>query len=467
MPELTRFLGLDLRSGIRSAGALQVADNVRIDSRGSCVRRPGLARQATLPEGTAGLYAMDDTLRAVAPNGTSTSGLHPAIYLDYIEADSVAGRVRACRLPSGRRLLWVESVNGGPAHLHCTDRVVETPRSGSRIDLPWVPTDLVMPAGTGRPFALDRARGLLLWGGIADPDVNDGEGYIRTWAATGAVDASQEGGFTFASQAGSEPRGLAEYQGQVAVLALGAVQIVEVGAAGAVSATTIAGPGTRHPGAIATMSGDLLYVDGGGRVRLLSQDAGGGGAGEDAIGEPVTDLSAPMTGYSDTPTAIYARSMGCYLLASGTSILCLSVLPGVGRLGWSRWPMPIPIDAIAECRGTVHLRSGRAVYGLYDHLPDDEVDTGDRRPIDMTVEPAELGKGQSLWTPSRAWVVGAAGDMHLRVRADGIASPPGVLPSRAPRPSIRRGAWPGARHSVRVHIPAAPAGARIDTIGWE
>lgn len=462
---IERFLGLDLRGGDRAPGSLAIADDVRIDTRGSAVRRPGLVRTATLPAGTAGLYTVDDLLRAAAPNGTSVTGLHPAVYLDYVDAVSVGGRVEAVRLPSGRRMLWIEADGGGPPRLHLTKRAVEDAVTGSRITLPWGPRGVLFLGGRG--YALDAVRGLLQFSGVADPDVNDGEGYIRTWDDLADPNEAKNGGFAYIAQMGSAPQGIAEYMGQVAVFAQNAIQLLEVGSAGPVAvAATIAGPGTRHPAATASMSGDLLYADIGGTVRLLSQDAQTGGAAEDTVGTPVQPLTVGMLGFADVPRAIYARQLGGYLLASGGQVAFLSILPGKGPLGWSRWNLPVAVDAVTECRGVVAIRSGNAVYNLSENAPDDEVAVGDRRPINPKVRLNPLGRGDVLVTPSRASTV-ISEAVQMLIGIDGRDTAEGTLPGRAPQPSVRRGGWPGYRHAIQVRTTAAGAGWRCDSMNLE
>ncbi|MFM2091915.1 MAG: hypothetical protein RLZZ127_2404, partial [Planctomycetota bacterium] len=199
------FSGLDLRTGDRPAGACEVALNVLFDGRGSAVRRPGLVRRATLPAGTAGLYTVDDTLRAVAPNGTSTAGLFPAILLDYVDAAAgVSGLVQAVRLASGRRAVWVQADagNAGLPAIHVTEANAATTATGSRLSLTFAPQGLVGIGG--RLLSLDPTLARLRWSGTDDPTINGGKGYVGDW--TEALDEDEEvqkGGFVSLYTAGS------------------------------------------------------------------------------------------------------------------------------------------------------------------------------------------------------------------------------------------------------------------------
>ena len=170
---IDRFSGLDLRPGDRPDGALDLGINVFIDSRGSAVRRPGLVRVATAPAASLGLYCVDDLLRAVAPNGTASTGLHPALYLDYVECGTISGRVDAVRLPSEKRLIYIEhDASIGIPVLHVTDPAYEVARTDSRIFLGRSCGNSFRPSAIlqseGRVYALD-ATGRLNWSGVADP----------------------------------------------------------------------------------------------------------------------------------------------------------------------------------------------------------------------------------------------------------------------------------------------------------
>lgn len=527
---IDRFSGLDQRPGDRPDGALDEALNVIMDSRGSTVRRPGLARVATLPAGTAGLYCIDDVLRAAAPNSTSTNGLAPTLTLDYVEASSgISGRVDAVRLPSGRRLLLIENdaAAGGPA-LHITAGPAATVRTDSRVQLGSAAGGSFRPLGLvfaeGRAFSLDPDNGTILWSGVADPlqpsggpwtasteyiageivtndsgkqyraiapgttaasggptgigtSITDGtatwtyagtigDGWARIWGDFSYDNSSENGGNANVAQSGSSPRALGEYRGTVAVLGLSVVQLYAISGDRGIEGLdqTINGPGVRHQGTLATLSGDLIYADSGGRVRTLSTDTQSAGAGEAALGDPVKTLVEPLVSFNVTPKSVYARALGLYLLAQGKTILALSVLPGQAVLGWSRWAFPsamADIDAITECRGTVYLRCGTAVYALADNVPDDEVDTGSHFPIAVTVRTVPTdGRGSTRTLRMLSALLSSAAT--LRILMDGRASASSTLTPTGSEPARRYGAWPARRHSIELSLTSAPAGWRLD-----
>jgi hypothetical protein len=363
---IRKLLGLDLREGERKPGACDVATNVVIDGNGSAVRRPGLVKRVVLPAGTAGWYTVDDVLRVCCPNGTSTTGLFPTVLLDYLDLPSVSGRVMATRLASGRRALWVER-DGGQSNLpaiHLTETDPATTATASRQSLSFSPRGLL--GINSRLFSLDPTANRIRWSGTDDPTANGGRGYVGDWSeALDIEEEAQKGGFQSLYSAGSQAVELSEYRNRVAVLSRTTIQAWALDDGGiAALDQTIAGPGCQHLGTIGVMSGDLLYADAGGVVRRLSSDAQTDIAKEQGtIGEAVAAITKLVAAPGATPYGLYARALGAYLIGSGTTMVCLSMVAGSLR-GWSRWNLPVTIDGLTECRGTVYLRSGNVGYSF-------------------------------------------------------------------------------------------------------
>ena len=464
MATLDAFTGWDTRPGDLPPGALRVADDVYLDARGSCVRRPGLVLRAHLPAGTAGLYVHDDTLRAVAPEGTDTTGLYPTILLDYLPISSCAGRVEAGRLASGRRILWIESVNGDVGKLAITTKDYAT-AGGVVLSPGFFPVGLVFI--DGRAWSLDPETNRLRWSGLDDPDSNDGKGYLESWdpVATGPA----KGGYISTSKGGSEPRHVCEYRGQVAVFLRTSVMLVSMSDTGADGINeSITGPGTRHPGLVRSVSGDLIYFDPGARFRRLPTDLVSTQPQENTIGEEVATAAGDLfpPGYSITQpvSSCYARGLGLYLGAYGTTILAGSMQPGSQQVKWSKWNLPAaigPITAMEECRGTVYVRTASKVWSFELIAPDDEVEANTHVPIQPVVEPYPMAGGAR----SAEWdtmAVQAFGQVVLQVVHDGSPGAPATLTGATPRPVRRVGSWRGRSLSMRMSSPAAPAGWRID-----
>ena len=460
--KIPNFLGLDLRDGERKPGSLVLADHVRITDRGSCVRRPGLRRLHDLPAASAGLYTVDDTLRVVAPNGTSSAGLFPTVLLDQVDTAVTEGRVQAVRMASGRRAIWIEHTGsvGGPAGIHITNRLADTAETGSAVVLPseflgaWGLIGLY-----GRLWSLDPVANRLRWSGVDDPDINDGKGYMAVWAEGEPLD--QHGGSVDLGQGSSEALALAEYRGRACVFLRTQVQTWLPGPDGVDSLDqTITGPGTRFAGTVAAVSGDLIYADAGSWVRSLGTDGTTEGAqeGSEVLGTRVHELTKNLIlPGGDMPVSLFSRGLSCYLVGSGTTLLCLSLTPGGRVHGWSRWPLPLPgpITGITEARGLVYLRCGTALFYLEPNALNDEVTTGVYQPIAPDVELCPIATTETGANGSMAPTIERLGIVinqtaTIQPITDDQPRVASTIVPKAPAPFFRRGAWPAWTFAIRV-----------------
>ncbi len=457
MTTIDRFLGLDLRGGDRPPGALAIGDNVLIDSRGSAVRRPGLVRVASPPAGSIGLHVVDDTLRALAPNGTSTAGLFPALLLDYVPYTAISGRSRVVRLPSGKRVAWIENADGQP--VLCSTALPPATAGGATLTGLFAPLGVVMDGG--RLYSIDRDRRLVRWSGIADPDVNDGLGYAGGWDPT-AVEVRQRGGYVTSAVT---PGAVATYRGRLAVLGRDGTELYQTDPeGGVVTRDQDVRVGTAAPLALADLAGDLVFLDGTGLVRTLDTATQTEAAVEAAPGAPVVSGTASLV----NPIGLYSRQVGAYLVGEGNVLWCWSYLPGAGSLGWSRWVFPadVVITALAECRGRVYLRSAAQLWTLGFGIDADEVAVGDRRGITCTVEPTELIRASELVTTGMLSVL-MTGNASVAMIRDGLVPAGQPFTGTGQRPAVRRGSWVGRTQSVRISAAGAPAHWRLDGLSLE
>lgn len=475
---IDKFLGLYLIAGDRPPGALDLADDVRITSRGSCERRPGLRRSVDLPAASTGLYSVDDTLRTVAPNGTSGAGLFPNVLLDLVDAPSVHGRVQSVRLASGRRALWIEHVGAadGPAGIHITNRLPGIDETGSGVTLTggFLEASAGLIGLYGRLWTIDKARNVLRFSGTDSPSKNDGKGYVTQWDDhSDTTDVLAElGGFISLGQGSSEPLGLAEYRGRVCVFLRTQIQTWLPGPDGVDSLDqTVSGPGTRFPGTIASVSGDLLYADAGARIRTLGTDSATEGAQEGSVGEGVAVLSRELIlPGGNPPVGIYARGLSCYLVGSGTTLLCLSLTPGGEVHGWSRWnlPLPAPISALTESAGITYIRAGDAVWYFDANAQNDETSLGVYQGITPDVILADIptagsdSRGTQPPTIQKLGVIIRGGVGLVSPITEGTQRTEAPMQPKAPSPTWRSGTYPCWRFAVRMRCVDAPAGQSFD-----
>lgn len=495
---IDRLLGLQLTNGDRPPGSLDRADDVILNSYGAAIRRPVLRRLPDLPAASAGLYGVDDTLRALAPNGTSDAGLYPTVFLDKVDATSLAGRVQAVRLASGRRAVWVESNNGADGAIHVTNALPGVDETGSRVT--W-PGSFGTPRGLislyGRLYSLDATFNRLRYSGLDDPDVNGGRGYVTAWDEAEPV--GQHGGSVSLGQGSSEPQALAEYRGRAAIFLRQQIQTWLPGPDGPDSLDqVVSGPGSRYPGTVQAVSGSLIYADSGSWVRDLGTDGATEGAKEGSLGEPVAAMTAWMVlpGSTSAPVGQFSRSLSCFLLSgekitgrgafldtpAGTyPILCLSMTPGGAVHGWTRWnlPLPGPVTAMAEVRGVVYIRCAPATPGQPSPLfyldpngTGDEVTTGVYQAVNPVVQLAEIAPSVNAGLGTSAPVVTRigltiTGDAYLRPITEGRERTEAIIRSKFPSPSWRFGNWPGWSIGVRVRGVDAGPGWAVEAIALE
>ena len=461
---IDRFLGLDVRGGDRPLGSLAQATNVLLDSRGSLVRRPGLVRRATLPAGTAGLYVHEDTLRVAAPDGTPTDGLFPTVFVDYLPAATLGGRVQAVRLASGRRAVWIEQVNGSLGAIGITTGDAAT-AGGQLLNPGFAPVGLLGLGG--RLYSLDPETARLRWSGLDSPDDNDGLGWVTSWDPA-AADVRARGGYVSLAQGSSEARALAEYRGDIAVFLRSAVLLFSVGGDGVDALQeTVGGPGTRHPVTVQPVSGDLLYLDPGHRFRSLATDRASVLPAEQTLGDPVAALTRavlpPAYTVAEPAFAIYARSLGAYIAGWRNQVLTLTVSPGHGAQGWTLWTFPdgLVFTGAEECRGTVYLRSATGLWSLEPNAPDDEVADGDHRPIRCDWMPADLVVNPTTMTAHGLSLV-LSGSAQVAAVVDGRVGTQTLMTGSAPYPSRRLGCWRGKSLTMQVSVPHADPAWRCD-----
>jgi hypothetical protein len=195
-------------------------------------------------------------------------------------------------------------------------------------------------------------------------------------------------------------------------------------------------------------------------------------AREDALGGRIDPLALQLaTPVDDTPIGHYARRLGCYLLAFGQDVLCLSVLPGKGPIGWSYWRLPVTVDAFAEAAGLTWLRSGNTLFALEDGLHQDQTGSLTTADIPILLETVPV----RLTEPGICLAVAASSVEPVQVQVvsngapavDGGGVPIGrmiTMPGRSPQPVRASVGREGQTFSIRIYDAAAQSGWRLDQL---
>ena len=122
--------------------------------------------------------------------------------------------------------------------------------------------------------------------------------------------------------------------------------------------------GSSFPQSLATVSGDLYFLSDYGfrsitTMQLISK------LSDVDIGSPIDDLVRPaIRNRTDMPKATYFYGTGKYMCAIDRQVFVYSVSRTAKIAAWSRYELPVSVDAWAELEGILYIRSGDDVYRL-------------------------------------------------------------------------------------------------------
>jgi hypothetical protein len=473
MTELGPFRGIDSRPGAADRpGGLLEAINVLINSEGALVRRPALTARAVVPSTSRGIYAVGDTLRTLMPYpGSVDTSLLPTVYLDYITDPSprVLDNVIGTVIGSDSRTVALVRYTDESTDIHRLPQPGVAPAADTKVVTGFTP-EFSMVRAAGRAFVLDGSLRYLRYSNLdsATPDsLVDFTGNAEDTGGSGFLEVSQ-----FASGVGS-PQGLALFGGRIVVLYRSAVLVYRIDADQSrfFLEQQINGPGTSAPRSAAELGADTIFLSDAG-VRVLSTVVQTLDAREDAIGGRIDHLAKEFAANETlVPIGHYARRLGCYLLAFGTDVLCLGVLPGSSVLGWTRWKLPVPVDGWAEAKGLLWMRSGNTFYAFEDSEDQDETSLGTFVDVPVLVETLPLRSAKQV--TASAVAASSTEPVMVQVVADGRPGVdtggvpigmPIILPPRSPEPARALVGKLGRTFSVRVYDAAARAGWRLDNL---
>ena len=476
MPRLHPFKGLDQRpDAADEPGYLAEALNCIIQPDGTAIRRPATRYRINLPADSVGLYSVGDSLRTLAPfdsgDLTADDYLSPTITVDYINAVGQAFTILGTSSDSTGRTFALIRRADQATQLHHAPLPGTWPGASTLLAPGFTPNFSLIGAG-GRLWTLDANLRFLRYSYLDNPsNLSDIENFTPTDLVNGA-NALNVGNYAAGS---GTPQGVISYGERVAVLYLGRILLYRIDAdQGRIFLEQQKQTaGTRWPLSAVEVGEDLIFLSEAG-VRTMTtvtqaldaREDGGPGSRIDPLAR---SLSSPV---NIRPIGHYARRLGCYLLAFGTDVLCLSLLPGRGVLGWSRWTLPMAVDAFAESGGLTWIRSGNNLFSLDDSLDDDQTGISTIAPIPAMIQTLPINGP----TPRIAQTVATTSTESLQVQviADGRPAldisgaplgQPIILPPRGSEPArATSGKW-GRSFAVRIYDMQAKAGWRV-TGAW-
>lgn len=491
MTPLGPFKGLDKRPGISDVtGFLTEAVNLIVRNDGTVIRRPALSFRAALPPDSVSLYAIGEQLRTIAPyntgDETADDALAPTIYIDYITDPAprtltdLLGQVTDSH---GRTQALLRYDNNATALHHCQD--VGTIPTGTVIGGLGFTPDFSMIRAVGRSWTLD-VNFILHYSAVSsyienapDARLDDFGQILYPPDNTTSFDLADGAGWEAISQHASGagyPQALGMFGGRLVVFYRSALLVyqVDVDQSRIFLEQVINGPGTTAAKSVTPLGSDLMFLSEAG-VRSISTVTQTLDAREDALGGRIDPLAIQLSlPINSNPVGHYARRLGCYLLAFGQDVLCLSVLPGSGPVGWSTWRLPVPVDAFAEAAGLTWIRSGDSLFALEDGLNQDQ--TGESTVADIPVLLETVPVRTTEIAAATAVAASSIEPVQVRVIVDGRPGldingvPMGrmiTLPARSPEPARATTGGLGRTFAVRVYDAAAQSGWRLDNLWLE
>lgn len=359
-------LGIDLRksAAVSDANRLREMKNAHVTTGLATAKRPGLTKIATLETGTKGLFAamgklhtfyggVDEVVhenplfkanRLVCAeevtddetNETSFAAVHKPVTEIHF-ADVFNG------------CLYVAAQHGDEAFHHYVfgeDTTQVTDKT--------CPHSQAVVKTASKIFAVSPDGATVRFSRTGDP---------TNWSE------KEDAGFLptgLNSHGGRETHALGVYRGKLVALSRDNAQIwtVDPDPATMTLDEVVENVGTSFPLSLSTVSNDLYFLSDYGFRSITTMQMTSERMDID-IGSPIDELvRKAIRNRSETPRSTYFYGTGKFLCAIGRQVFAYSVSRTAKIAAWSRYELPVHVDAWAELNGTLYLRSADDVYLL-------------------------------------------------------------------------------------------------------
>lgn len=368
---VSNFKGLDLRlsTGVADQQTASVAKNVYLTNGRVWRTRPGTRRVLLCPPESKGLYASGGVLRSVAPSGNAAlwGWQRPEYWLDFIEgAGEITEFVSA-------------EIYGVPSAAIGVQPYLAVRRRGA-VEHHWVKLRPVSPGAIVRTRVLPpfepEGRVIKLAEKIFSTDGSKGTVRFSS-TAFGPDNWTEEldAGFIPVARHGTgdlQVQALGIFQNRLVVFFDSQVQIwaVDPQPENFFLVDILNGPGTRAPGLVESVLGDIFFFSRGG-FRSMSEQRVTGEIRESDIGAPIAPITELLSPEGATQ-AIWWQRLGMYLAAFGNRVFAFTYDKGNKVTGWAEWEFPFAVEHFALNDGNLYARAEDAVYQIDDLLEDDD-----------------------------------------------------------------------------------------------
>lgn len=362
-------LGIDHRKGaaVSDANRLIEMKNAHVTTGLATEKRPGLTKVATLEAGTKGLFPAFGKLHTFyggEESITHANTLFEAHRLVCAAGNKAVTGISYVDVFNG--CLYVAAEHGEECfHHYLSDKDV------TQITDNQCPHTAAVLKAASKMFAVSPDGQTVRFSKTGDP---------TDWST------AEDAGFLptgLNSRGAREAKALGIYQNNMVVLLRDGAQVWTIDPDPTAMSLTerVENVGSSFPLSLATVSGDLYFLSDYGfrsitTMQLISK------LSDVDIGSPIDDLVRPaIRKRGNEPKATYYYGTGKYMCAIDRQVFVYSVSRTAKIAAWSRYELPVAVEAWAELEGELYVRSGDDVYKL-----DEDKFTDDGVPYEVTVQ---------------------------------------------------------------------------------
>lgn len=362
-------LGIDLRKGpsVSDANRLREMTNAYVTTGMAAQKRPGLVHVANLEPGTKGLFAGLGKLNTFYSVGTIA-------HVDPLfKANSVAAipGVNVAAVPfadvfNGIIYAAVEYDNGQVRHHYLNGASGTTAVTDANC-----PHTKAVLKGASKIFAVGTDGSTVRYSKTGNP---------RDWTTVNDAGFLPTG---LNAQGARETQALGMYSNKLVALHRDGAQVWNIDPDPTLMALedSVENVGTRYPNSLASVGGDLFFLSDFGyrsitTTRLLDKR-------EDVdVGSPIDPLvKHQLKNVWAPPLAVYFYGTGQYLCAIGDTLYVYSLSRTSKIAAWSKYILPVAVDAMTELDGILYIRTGDSVYRF-----DEDAHTDVGTPFEVLIE---------------------------------------------------------------------------------